>query len=153
VRILPYRTTENIIDGLAINFININKLKVAELYAHQAYLMTAIVNTVPQPMLVLDHKLCISLVNPAYLKNYGLNHDDFIGQSLFSIHNSAFNTAALRDLLNHTISHNQAFTDFKIDVLLPLTGIKSLLLTGCTLKLSPDIPPHILLSINERPSS
>ncbi len=153
VRILPYRTTENIIDGLAINFININKLKVAELYAHQAYLMTAIVNTVPQPMLVLDHKLCISLVNPAYLKNYGLNHDDFIGQSLFSIHNSAFNTAALRDLLNHTISHNQAFTDFKIDVLFPLTGIKSLLLTGCSLKLSLDIPPHILLSINERPSS
>ena len=153
VRILPYRTTENIIDGLAINFININKLKVAELYAHQAYLMTAIVNTVPQPMLVLDHKLCISLVNPAYLKNYGLNHDDFIGQSLFSIHNSAFNTAPLRDLLNHTISHNQAFTDFKVDVLLPLTGIKPLLLTGCILKLSPDIPPHILLSINERPSS
>jgi len=153
MRILPYRTTENIIDGLAINFININKLKVAELYAHEAYLMTAIVNTVPQPMLVLDHTLRISLVNPAYLKNYGLNHDDFIGQSLFSIHNSAFNTAALRDLLNHTISHNQAFTDFQVDVLLPHIGLKSLLLTGCILKLSPDIPSHILLSINERPSS
>jgi len=153
VRILPYRTTENIIDGLAINFININKLKVAELYAHEAYLMTAIVNTVPQPMLVLDHTLRISLVNPAYLKNYGLNHDDFIGQSLFSIHNNAFNTAALRDILNHTISHNQAFTDFQVDVLLPQIGIKPLLLTGCILKLSQNIPSHILLSINERPSS
>ena len=153
VRILPYRTTENIIDGLAINFININKLKVAELYAHQAYLMTAIVNTVTQPMLVLDHTLRISLVNPAYLKNYGLNHDDFIGQSLFNIHKSAFNSAALRDLLNHTVSHNQTFTDFQVDVLLPHIGLRSLLLTGCILKLSPDIPSHILLSINERPSS
>ena len=152
MRILPYRTTENIIDGLAINFININKLKVAELYAHEAYLMTAIVNTVPQPMLVLDHTLRISLVNPAYLKNYGLNHDDFIGQSLFSIHNNAFNTAPLRDLLNHTISHNQAFTDFQVDVLLPQIGIKPLLLAGCILKLSQNIPSHILLSINERPS-
>ncbi len=153
VRILPYRTTENIIDGLAINFININKLKVAELYAHEAYLMTAIVNTVPQPMLVLDRTLRISLVNPAYLKNYGLNHDDFIGQSLFSIHNGAFNLAALRDLLNHTISHNQAFSDLEIDLLFPQIGLKSLLLTGCILKLSSNIPSHILLSINERSSS
>ena len=153
VRILPYRTTENIIDGLAINFININKLKIAELYAHEAYLMTAIVNTVPQPMLVLDHTLRISLVNPAYLKNYGLNHDEFIGQSLFSIHNGAFNMAPLRDLLNHTVSHNQAFTDFQVDVLFPQIGLKPLLLTGCILKLSSNIPSHVLLSINEQPNS
>jgi len=153
VRILPYRTTENIIDGLAINFININKLKVAELFAQEAILMTAIFNTIPQSMLVLDDSLCISLANPAYLKNYGLNHEEFIGQSLFTIHNCAFNTVALRDLLSHTLSHNQAFNDFQIEVQLPHIGIKQLLLTSCNLQLNTELPPHILLSINERPSS
>ena len=153
VRILPYRTTQNIIDGLAINFININKLKVAELCMQEAILMTAIVNTVPQSMLVLDDSLCISLANPAYLKNYGLNHEEFIGQSLFTIHNCAFNTVALRDLLSHTLSHNQAFNDFQIEVQLPHIGIKQLLLTSCNLQLNTELPPHILLSINERPSS
>jgi two-component system CheB/CheR fusion protein len=66
LRILPYRTAENMIDGLVISFIDIGRLKKAEQTAQAAFLMTAIVNTVHQPLLVLDDNFCILTANPAF---------------------------------------------------------------------------------------
>jgi len=43
LRILPYRTAENMIDGLVISFVGITRLKKAEQTAQAAYLTTAIV--------------------------------------------------------------------------------------------------------------
>ena len=55
VRILPYRTTDNVIDGLVMTFVNINRSKQAEQAAQQARAYAeSIVATVREPLLVLD---------------------------------------------------------------------------------------------------
>jgi len=59
LRILSYRTAKNMIDGLAISFININKLKSAEQSASNARVTSPIVEMVRHPLLVLNEQFHI----------------------------------------------------------------------------------------------
>ncbi len=55
VRITPYRTTENVIDGLVVTFLDINKVKRAEQAAEEAStIASGIVDTIRESLLVLD---------------------------------------------------------------------------------------------------
>ena len=149
LRILPYRTAENMIDGLVISFIDIGKLKKAEQTAHAAYLTTAIVNTVRQPMLVLDNELRILTANPAFKQIFNSKNENLTEQSLFAINESAWDSAQLRKHLNGILTRNIAFEEYYLDTSFPVIGKKRLMINGCILKQSPGSPALILLVIED----
>ena len=149
LRILPYRTAENMIDGLVISFIDIGRLKKAEQTAQAAFLMTAIVNTVHQPLLVLDDNFCILTANPAFNQAFTVNNENVIGQSLFAINGSAWDCAPLRTHLTGTLNNNLAFDAHYLDVKFPVIGNRRLMINGCILKQAPDSPTLILLAIED----
>ena len=149
LRILPYRTAENMIDGLVISFIDIGRLKKAEQTAQAAYLTTAIVNTVRQPLLVLDEMLCILTANPAFNQAFTINNENVAGQSLFAIHGSAWDCAALRTHLSELLTSNRAFDGYYLDTKFPVIGDKRLLINGCILKQAKDSPTLLLLAIED----
>ena len=103
LRILPYRTAENMIDGLVISFVDIGRLKKAEQTAQAAYLTTAIVNTVRQPLLVLDDKLHILTANPAFNQAFNRKNDNLAGQSLCAINKSAWDCARITQAFNRDL--------------------------------------------------
>jgi len=149
LRILPYRTAENMIDGLVISFVDISRLKKAEQTAQAAYLTTAIVNTVPQPLLVLDDELHILTANPAFNQIFTVNNENLTGQSLFTINNSAWDSAPLRNCLTETLISNIAFDEYCLEVSFPAIGKKRLIINGRILKQSPGSPALILLAIED----
>jgi two-component system CheB/CheR fusion protein len=149
LRILPYRTAENMIDGLVISFIDIGRLKKAEQTAQAAFLMTAIVNTVHQPLLVLDDNFCILTANPAFNQAFTVNNENVIGQSLFAINGSAWDCAPLRTHLTGTLNNNLAFDAHYLDAKFPVIGNRRLMINGCILKQAPDCPTLILLAIED----
>jgi len=149
LRILPYRTAENMIDGLVISFIDIGRLKKAEQMAQAANLMTAIVNTVRQPLLVVDDKLHIITANPAFNQTFNINNENLTGQLLFAINESAWDCADLRNHLTETLTSNSAFDGYYLDLKFPVLGKKRLLINGCILKQSQGSPALILLAIED----
>jgi len=149
LRILPYRTAENMIDGLVISFVDISRLKKAEQTAQAAYLTTAIVNTIRQPLLVLDNKLHILTANPAFNQTFNSNNENLRGQSLFAINESAWDCVQLRDHLTGILSNNIAFDAYSLDVKFPGIGNKRLIINGRILTQSPDSPALILLAIED----
>ncbi|MEI7994238.1 MAG: PAS domain-containing protein, partial [Methylococcaceae bacterium] len=149
LRILPYRTAENMIDGLVVSFIDIGRLKKAEQMAQLALLTTAIVNTVSQPLLVLDEKLIIFTANPAFNQRFNANDENLIGQSLFVINGSAWDCEPLRTHLTATLTHKSAFDNYYLDAEFPNIGKKRLMMNGRILKQSPDSPALILLAIED----
>ncbi|MDD5462396.1 MAG: chemotaxis protein CheB [Methylococcales bacterium] len=149
LRILPYRTAENMIDGLVISFININRLKRAEKTAQVGDLMTAIVNTVRQPLLVLDDKFRIFAANPAFNRAFNIKNENLTGQSLFKINGSAWDSEQLRRHLTGTLANNAAFEEYYYDAEFPGMNKKSLLINGRILKQSPENPELILLAIED----
>ena len=69
MRLVPYRTVENVIDGVVLTFIDVTDLKQAEEAAHaaQAY-AESIVDTVREPLLVLDADPARALSEPVILR-------------------------------------------------------------------------------------
>lgn len=70
LRIRPYRTTDNHIDGVVISLIDIDQLKrnAMELEAARNY-ATAIVDTLHQPLMVLNAALEVITANRAFIKS------------------------------------------------------------------------------------
>jgi two-component system CheB/CheR fusion protein len=149
LRILPYRTAGNMIDGLVISFVDIGRLKKAEQTAQAAYLTTAIVNTVRQPLLVLDDKLRVITANPAFNQAFNIKNENLTGQSLCTINESAWNCAQLRNHLIETLASNIAFDEYFLDAEFPDIGKKHLMINGRILKQSPGSPALILLAIED----
>jgi two-component system CheB/CheR fusion protein len=71
MRILPYRTTKNTIDGLVLTFQDITKIKEAEwvIQAARGY-AASIVETVREPLLVLDDQLRVVSANQAFYRTF-----------------------------------------------------------------------------------
>src|SRR6185295_5327184 len=71
MRILPYRTAKNTIDGLVLTFLDISKMKEAERVVEAAHGTAAsIVETVREPLLVLDEQLRVISTNQAFYRTF-----------------------------------------------------------------------------------
>jgi len=150
VRIHPYRTTENVIDGLCLTFVNINRLKAAEAAIQQARdFAENIVATEGKPLLVLDEKLCVVSANPAFHQTFKTAARDVEHRLIYQLGNGQWNIPALRKLLEEVLPGNSAFDDFKVANDFPGLGPRKLLLNARHLKGEPGSPNMILLAFED----
>ncbi len=151
VRIHPYRTTENVIDGLCLTFVNINQLKAAEA-AIQAARAAAenIVATMREPLLVLDEKLCVVSANPAFHKTFHTSAPEVEHRLIYQLGGGQWNVPALRKLLEEILPSNTGFEDFKVEHDFPGLGHRTLLLNARRLQGEPGAPGKILLAFEDR---
>ena len=150
VRILPYRTTDNVIDGLVMTFVNINRTKKAEQAAQQtrAY-AESIVATIREPLLVLDAGLRVVSANPAFCRTFALSPRDVEGQIIYELNHGQWDMAGLRELLEDILPRDSAFEDFEVEHDFPGLGRKVLRLNARRLEQESGVPGMILLAIEE----
>jgi len=150
VRIHPYRTTENVIEGLVVTFVDINRVKLAELVAQQARAdAESIVDTVREPLLVLDEKLCVVSANRAFHQVFKTADREVAHRSIYKIGDGQWDIPALRQLLEEILPAKTTFTDFKVAHDFPGLGHKVLLLNGRRLKREPGATEMILLAFED----
>ncbi len=150
VRIHPYRTTENVIDGLCLTFVNINRLKSAELTSQQARAAAeSIVATVRQPLMVLDEKLCVVSANPAFHRTFKTSARDVERRLIYQLGDGQWNIPALRKLLEEILPRDTLFEDFKVEHDFPGLGPRTMLLNARRLKDEPGTPGMILLAFED----
>jgi two-component system, chemotaxis family, CheB/CheR fusion protein len=150
VRILPYRTTDNVIDGLVMTFANINRSKQAELAAQQARAYAeSVVATVREPLLVLDEDLRVVYANAAFYRHFALSPREVEHQSIYQLSQGQWDIPVLRQLLEDILPRNSAFENFEIEHDFPSLGRKVLLLNARRLVQESGQPGMILLAIEE----
>ncbi len=150
VRIHPYRTTENVIQGLVVTFVDINGLKHAERAAQQARAdAESIVATVRKPLLVLDDKLCIVSANRAFLEVFKTSARAVEHRLIYELGAGQWNLPALRQLLEEVLPRNHTFEDFKVEQDFPGLGRKTLLLNARQLRREPGAAGMILLAFED----
>ena len=82
-RIQPYRTMDNVIDGVVLTFNDVTE-RVQAIAARRARdLAEAIVDTVREPLVVLDRQLHIVTANRAYWSRFGGDPAGDVGHSLY----------------------------------------------------------------------
>ena len=150
LRILPYRTARNTIDGLVLTFLDITKNKQAEQLVDNARGFAAsIVETMREPLLVLDDQLRVVSANQSFYRTFQVTPREVEQQLLYHLCNGAWNIPDLRRLLEEVLPKTASFQDFVVDKTFPHIGHKVMALNGRRLEQEPAQPGRILLAMEE----
>jgi two-component system CheB/CheR fusion protein len=151
LRIRPYKTVDNKIDGVVIALVDIDSLKRSAADVREARdLAEAVVQTVRHPLLVLDAQLRVKTANRAFYDQFQTRPDLTENRFLYSLGAGEWNVPKLRELLENLLPRDTRFDGFEIDVEVPGSTVKRLVLNAC--QLSSDGPQSrlILLAMEER---
>jgi two-component system CheB/CheR fusion protein len=130
-RIQPYRTLDNVIDGVVLTFSDISERVAAGQLANEAReLAENIVGTVREPLIVLDASLRVVMASRAYYQYFHASQTDTVGRILYELGDHLWDIPALRERLEKVLAENQCFDDFKVTLNLPGTGAREFLLNA-----------------------
>ena len=153
LRIRPYRTTENQIDGVTLVFVDIDALKrhAATLEAARNY-AEAIVETVQTPLVVLDADFRVNTANRTFHETFQVSSSETIQFSLFELGNGQWNIPHLRSLLEAMLAHDHPVQNFEVEHNFERIGQKTLLINACKLQQADNTGMILLLleDITER---
>ncbi len=107
VRIQPYRTVDNVIDGAVMTFDDVTE-RVAAMAAQEARtLAEAIVDAVASPLLVLDAAHRVLSANRAFHEEFGGQSQGTVGEDLFALAGRQWDLPAVRALVEAPWSAGQ----------------------------------------------
>lgn len=157
MRILPYRTMSNYIDGVVITFTDINNSKIAseEITKLNKDLQLAneysnnIFDTVRDSLLVLDANLIILSANKSFYKTFNTVKEKTIGKYIYDLNERKWDIPKLRQLLEQMIAKKDSFDDFEVDYELTKGSSKKLLLNARRIFNADKGTKLILLAIND----
>ena len=138
MRILPYRTISNLIDGVVITFSNINKLKNAydKISKLSQDIQIArdfsnnIVETLRDSLLILDDKLKVLSANRAFYKTFDTTSENTVGKYIYELEDNNWDIPELRKLLEEIIPDATFFEDFEVEYNFKKRGRKKILLNA-----------------------
>lgn len=152
-RLLPYRTLDNVIDGVVMTFHDINT-RVANEQAVQAAreLAEAIVDTVLEPLLVLDHELRVVSASRSYHRTFNTSAAQTNGHKFYELGDGQWDIVALRDKLGTILERNTSFEGFEMLQDLPGLGPRTITLNARRVNGQGARPHLILLAMQHQPS-
>jgi len=149
LRIHPYRTTENVIDGVVILLVDIDALKrSAKTLESARNYAEAIVEAVPTPLVALNVDWQVNKANRAFYETFQVSPSQTSKISLFELENRQWNIPILRRLLEDVRVSDVQLINFELDHLFEPLGQKTLLLNACKVERE-DSVSMILLSIED----
>ena len=149
-RIRPYRAANNVIDGVVVTFIDITERKRLELVVEEARKFAQdIVETVREPLIVLDNALNIVSANESFYRLFKLTPEQTERRSLFEVNQRQWDIPELHRLLEKVLPQNYAFDNFTIEHDLPDMGHTILLLNARRIHRGPIGTDLILLALED----
>lgn len=130
-RIQPYRTLDNVIEGVVLTFTDISKRIEAEMATRAAKLLAeAIVDTVLEPLLVLDGALQVVSASRSFYRDFQVTAEDTLGRPIYNLGNRQWNIPALRELLENILPQHQSFEGYVVEHDFPGIGPRRMLLNA-----------------------
>ncbi|MBN1215083.1 MAG: PAS domain-containing protein [Candidatus Lokiarchaeota archaeon] len=148
MRIIPYRTINNIISGVVITFFNISiRKKIEEEKIETMLFAENIVETTRTPLLVIDNNLKVIKVNSAFCKLFQVDKKETENNFIFELGNKQWDIPKLREILDKIIKTHSKIKDFEVDHNFEKIGQRIMLLNAKELKRKED--SLILISIED----
>ena len=153
LRITPYRTAEHVVQGLVLTLVDISQEKKS---AQEAITFKAaqevaesLVNTVREPLIVLDGDLRVVSANDAFYNTFQVVKENTQKQLIYDIGNRQWDIPKLRELLEDILPKNSYFNDYEVDHNFPIIGHKKMLLNARQVVAVNWQKPMILLAIED----
>ncbi len=158
MRIMPYRTTSNIIDGLVVTFTNIHKLQTASREIHKLNqeiqlareFSDNIVDTVRDALLILDKDLKVLSANRSFYTLFDTVSEKTVGKFVYDLDDKKWDIPELRKLLEEIVPENSFFEDYEVEYNFKKEGRKKLILNARQILQTDKISQLILLSVQRQ---
>jgi two-component system CheB/CheR fusion protein len=128
LRVRPYKTMDNRIDGAVISFQDITAVKRSleqmKLYAD------ALIQNAKQPTLLLDSDLRVVVANRAFYDSFQVSPQQTENQLIYELGNNQWNIPALRQLLNRITRDDSRVDVFEVRHSFDLLGDRIMLLNA-----------------------
>jgi PAS domain S-box-containing protein len=150
LRVFPYRTADDRIDGVVVTLADVTRLKLIEesLKAARAY-AESIITTVREPLVVLDADLRVVSANLSFHRMLEAAPEETIGQPFYELRGRQWDLPALRRLLDDIIPNNGQLDGFEVECQSPTAGSRTLLLNARRIEPEGPRPPLVLLAIED----
>jgi two-component system CheB/CheR fusion protein len=131
LRIRPYRTKDHKIDGAVITLLDITALKDGmHKLALESQFSDSIVETVRQPILVLDDELRVRRANAAFYRSFHVEKKQTLGERIYHLGHGQWDIPKLRALLEDVLLRQTRFHDFEIEHVFPKIGFRKIRLNA-----------------------
>ncbi|MBX5147621.1 sensor histidine kinase [Rhizobium lentis] len=108
-----------------------------------------IVDTMTQPVVVLDQHFCITTANNAFIKAFEVDRDDILSQNFFGLGNGQWDVPELRRLISSVIPRSAAVIGFEVKHDFPTIGHRTFLVDARRLVHPDDNSPNILVIFDD----
>ncbi len=123
MRIIPNRSAENVINGLVLTFTDVTEMKrsaeaINQLkndYRAASEFAEGIVETVREPLVVLDEGLRVVSANRSFYRVFHVSTEETEGHLIYELGNRQWNIPDLRRLLGEILPQNSEFDDFLVE--------------------------------------
>ena len=150
VRILPYRTVNNVIDGVVITFLDITALKELEIQQQRLVdYLKSIVATVREPLIVLSGDLRVVSANGAFYRTFNVEPEETEQKLIYELGDNQWDIPELRRLLEQIVPRDNSFEDFEVTHDFPTIGRRVMRLNARRLLQNDGEPELILLAIED----
>ena len=96
--------------------------------AQRRSLEEAIVDTVREPLVVLDDALRVVVASRSFYRAFAVTPQDTEGRLFYELGNGQWDIPALRELLTAVIPHHTTIEEFEVEHDFPIIGRRTMLL-------------------------
>ncbi len=142
LRVLPYRTIDNLISGAVLTFSSIDtqkktqnqlqelnlELEMARNYAEN------IIATVREALVVLDESLRVVSASRAFYEIFQVSPEETIARSIYELGNKQWSLPELRALFAKLLKESATFEDYQVELDFPRIGVRKMELNARRIK-------------------
>ncbi len=143
MKLQPYRTTENVIDGVVVTFVDVTRQK------REWLLSESIIDTSHEMFMILDGNLKVITANKAFCAFFAVQPGEILGKRFYDLGNHLWDDAALRKLLHEIIPKQNEVVDFEVESEFPNIGKRKMVLNAKQLKNPGDSSELIILAMQD----
>jgi len=150
MRATPYRTVDNMINGVVFTFEDITQHKELESDLLRAKTFAEdIVDTVRQPLVVLDGEMKVVTANRTFYHFFQVSEKETMGRKLYDLGNGQWDIPRLQELLEKILLQNVTVEDFEVRGTFPKLGCRTMLLNARRMQTKDRKNEQILLAIED----
>jgi two-component system CheB/CheR fusion protein len=154
VRMRPYRTARNAVEGLILTFVDITEIKQMERAQAARVLAESVVDAVREPLLVLDASLHVIRANRAFGTTFGVAPEATERQPIAALAEGRWKSPELQQRLQRVATGGESFEVLEVEAEVPEVGPRRLVLNARRIATRDGAPADlILLSIHTTPEA
>jgi two-component system CheB/CheR fusion protein len=151
LRIRPYKTRDHRIDGAVMVLVDIDALKRGAVEVAQARdFADAIIETVREPLLVLDAELRVERANRTFYDSFRVRREETEGRFFNDLGNGQWDVPALREALQSILADDREIQSFEVEREFPQIGRRTMALNARRVRWDGRGAEKILVALEDR---